>query len=158
MEDAIREEIEKRNLNIFHLIIASLLAKLYDMGILNRGVLNILAPAIAERIAIYLKHRYPELPKDPKEIIELTIREIDAFGKYEIREEEGKIFLIIDSSSCKYCPRGVGKAALKGVLCPFPYMFQRVLEILTGKKIEIVTKEGIVKRNNFCIAAFEIKE
>jgi len=110
-------EIDRRNLKACHILFAAMLGDLAERGFLNQGVLNILIPKIADKLAIYIKHKYGEvessnLESSVKNIIERIINELDAFIDYKIHVKDSKITLILDGTTCKFCPRGVGGAQL----------------------------------------------
>ncbi|WP_456397546.1 hypothetical protein [Desulfurobacterium sp.] len=51
-------------------------------------------------------------------------------------------FLKVASSSCRFCPEGVGEVELDGTLCPFPKVFEQFLELSCRNSIVLV-REGI---------------
>ena len=49
-------------------------------------------------------------------------------------EEEGEQFVVkIKTSQCRFCPKGVGEAELKGTLCPFPGLIEEFLHSMIGR-------------------------
>lgn len=156
-------EIDRRDLKACHVLLASMLGELANKGFLNQGVLNTLIPKIADKLAIYIKHKYREMETDDlnsliKNTIEKIINELDAFINYKIYVENYKVTLIIDGSTCKFCPKGVGGAQLPGILCLFPQLFKEILTRIIDVEIGYMIPEKIIKKGQYCITQFKIQK
>lgn len=152
-------KIDERKLNACHVFMATMLGKLAEKGFLNQGALNILMPEIAKKLSIYLKHKYGEFKSDNpeeliKEIIEKLIIELDPFIDYKIEINDSKITIAINSSTCKFCPKGVGEAEIPGILCSFPQLFKEIISNIMGKTLNFSFPNRLVKKSGYCIIQF----
>ncbi len=156
-------EINKRNLKACHVLCASMLGDLAERGFLNQGVLNIMIPKVADKLIIFLKQKYGEDSTSDintliKNTVDRIISELDAFISYKMDINGSKVTLIIDGSTCKFCPKGVGGAQLPGILCLFPQLFREVLSKVTKRNFRYALPDKLVKKAHYCIMQFEITE
>ncbi len=63
---------------------------------------------------------------------------------------------MIDGTTCKFCPGGVGGVVLSGTLCIFPLLFKEILSKLTGKELKFTLPSKLIKKMGYCITQFEI--
>jgi len=156
------DKIISRKLNSSHVFIATFLGALAEGGFLNKGVLNIVIPKVAEKIVTYLKFKHGSLSSyttSIEEQIKLVLRilkeELDPFINYLISVRENKITIAIETNTCKFCPKGVGEADLPGILCVFPQLIKGVLKGLIGGEYEI--NVPLVKKSGYCVFQIEKK-
>lgn len=150
------EKIVERNLKASHVFIATFIGKMAEGGFLNKGVLNLVIPSVAEKLAEYLKFRYETLNNSDvsveekiKKTLEILKGELDPFAKYVVSINGNKINIAIESSKCKFCPKGVGGAEIPGILCMFPMLIKGILEGVTGEKFEV--NIPVIKKEGYCI-------
>jgi len=156
----LRSKIEERQLNIYHVFIATMLGELAVRGFINQGVVRMVISSIGEKILEYLKIKNPRLfnisadQEGIREVIEETIKALDSFEQYKVEICDQFITIAINAPACKFCPRGVGGIELPGTLCIFPGLFTAVLTKALNKTFYSVTP--LIKKEEWCI--FKIKQ
>ncbi|WP_297447074.1 hypothetical protein [Desulfurobacterium sp.] len=155
-----KKKVQERDLNAENVFVASLLAGLNEFGVLNQGIINLTGARIGEFLFQYAVTKGfkidPDLPTEDqvKEAVNF-LNEHLRIGQLSIEFSVDGFFLRIVSSTCRFCPKGVGGAELEGTLCPFPKLIERFLERACCSKV-VVVPEGIdkkilVKKEGFCI-------
>ncbi|WP_457568353.1 hypothetical protein [Desulfurobacterium sp.] len=89
-----------------------------------------------------------------KKAVEFLNHQLE-IGNVDVDFAGDDFYLKIASSSCRFCPKGVGEAELEGTLCPFPTTIERFLEKACCNGIVVVPEDidmkVLVKQNGFCI-------
>lgn len=157
---ALYDKIESRNLQPYHIFMASFLAGLNEMGMLNQASVNVASRRAGRYLAEYAKAKH-DLPStsgdakaDAKSFVDYLNRVVGLGTEVDVTEEEGGLRMRIVSSSCSFCPKGVGEAELQGTLCPYPGLIEEfVNNLLTGDvTLRLVTKDRrpMVKKEDGC--------
>lgn len=173
--------IDERQLSQWHLMVASLLGSLASQeGMFNQAFLNrILKHSMDEFIIPYFQTlpKYQDSITESQQASSLTgkLRPVVEFidevfnlaGQVEISENDsGLPVLRIGSSSCRFCPVGVGNASITPgkTFCPFPTMIEETANVML-KTVQIKTllerdgtKTRILKKHDgSCYITYEIK-
>jgi len=163
----IRKTVLERDLNPYHSFLASFFAGLAEMGMLNQGSMNIVSKRAAEYLYAYLeaKEILPDLgeyqgrPESERigAVIEFLNSILSLMGGYHLEEVgQDRLILMIASSRCRICPKGVGGAAIQGSFCPIPSFIESLVNrIIREETLDLVT-QGIEKEGPTCKAYFDI--
>ena len=153
---SLEDKIVERNLKASHVFIATFIGKMAEGGFLNKGVLNIVIPPVAEKLAEYLKFKHSLLNSSNvpvedkiKRTLEILKEELDPFAKYVVSINGNKVNIAIESNKCKFCPKGVGGAEIPGILCMFPMLIKGILEGIIGE--HFVVNIPVIKKEGYCI-------
>ena len=166
----LKELAEKRRLKILHIIMASFLAQLAEMGYLNQGSTNIIGTAVGKRVGKFLKDSNVSFDNgDELKVLREVVETIDLTEEITFEKNtSNKILVKLKSSMCKYCPKGVGGAEIPGTVCSVPYFLRSVLETILEKKYIVVpwevkehsfvVKKPLKKEEGHCIFVLQSKE
>ncbi|OMH40856.1 hypothetical protein [Desulfurobacterium indicum] len=156
----LEEKIKEQDLKAENVFVASLLAGLNEFGILNQGIINLTGGRIGDFLFQFAKVKgfaispFLSLEEQVKKAI-VFLNERLRIGKVFVEFAGEDFFIKVYSSSCRFCPKGVGEAELEGTLCPFPKIFERFLELSCRNGIVVVPEDidmkTLVKREGFCV-------
>jgi len=163
----LREEIKKRDLNIFHVFIASLLGQLAERGTLNIGFLNMILRSIGEKIAEYLTvvigpfSKMGDIKENIKKSIEEIVSYLDPFKEYSLGFVQNGLIIQINADTCKFCPKRVGGAELPRSLCPFPVLIGEIISNRIKLKLEPIipgVRRRKINEKTYCVFGYRIGE
>ena len=158
----LKSTIKDRDLNAYDVLIATLLAEFWNYGFINQGTLNIITKKIADSLLEYFTIKHGEFESKAgfnleliQKTLDLFINELNPYPMPEIVEiEENKKYEIrIESSKCRFCPKGVGKAEIPGTLCMFPGLIRNLIQDRTEK--EKIISSNVSKKENKCVFLVE---
>ena len=149
--------VKERNLSLLHVIMASFMGQLADLGLLNQGSANLIGLGVGQRLGRYFKEVGILLPEKDVEAVKriLELADVAEFLLVEKLSDES-LLVGIKSDKCKYCPKGIGGAEISGTVCPIPYLIVSTLTSYTGKKYSVALwKKGkgstvIKKEEGYC--------
>jgi len=155
-----KEEIEKRGLTPQDVLIASLLAGLREMGVLNQAVVLL----AMERAGKYL-FRYAKVVnlvkggESVEEAFEALKKVFPPSLEMNISEENGRYVVEVKTELCKICPRAIGELELPGSLCPTVGIIKGFLEETCGVKLSPVIRNGtlVEKSEEKCKFIYEVE-
>ena len=174
----IKDLIQERQLSQWHLMVASLLGSLASQqGMFNQAFLNRLLAHSMDNFVVPYFQSMPEYESAIQAIpaegrlqhkLEPIVGFIDSVftlaGSIEVVDmDEGVAGIKVRSSSCRFCPIGVGRAKLTegSTFCPFPKMIEKTANaMLTAGSVVAVTKrEGtrthvLEKKDGSCYISF----
>ena len=146
----IRNTIEQRELNQWHLMIASLLGSLAQYsGMFNQALLNqMLTRSMRQFVVPYFESLLEVskarqraaaalIPEDQLRAVIWFLDQAFPLAK-DIQivpgDEPTKAKVVVTSGGCRFCPIGVGKAQLAPTktFCPFPTMILETAKFLLG--------------------------
>ena len=164
----IKATVINRDLNPYHLILASFIAGMAELGLVNQGSLNIVSKRAADYLYEYLdaKEILPEkdaVPGDTTtEVVNNLILYINKIlslmGEYDLQEVEGdRAVLLVAGDKCRICPKGVGGAEVKGTLCPIPSFLEGLVNKIAGEELITLVTSGIEKEGQTCKAFYQVK-
>jgi predicted hydrocarbon binding protein len=161
------ESIKKRGLEPENVFISSFFAGLNELGILNQAVVYLAGHRVGRYLATYCQEKGNlDTISDGDEVeqcsralarlnadLTITIDPADVSA-----EREGDSIVIkINNLQCRFCPKGVGEAALTGTLCPFPGLLEDFLCVIVGRKFKLEKAENtkpLVKDGDWCQIRF----
>jgi hypothetical protein len=146
----INQIVEDRNLNQWHLLIASLLGSLGQKGN-NQGSLNLLmARSMDDFIIPFFQGQRDvddiktqvaatnDLSSQMNIVVEYVNQVFSLAGSMTIEpcDNKDEAVVAVESSSCRYCPIGVGKAKIdpEATFCPIPTMIEKSINFFRGDK------------------------
>ena len=140
-----KAKIEARNLEPQHVFLASFLAGLNEMGMLNQASVNVASRRAGQYLADYAKAigTVPAAGSTKVESAKLFVEHLDTIMKLGTQlqtvEENGLVVVKVLSKGCRFCPKGVGEAALEGTLCPYPALIKEFVNQLLpeGQKLKL---------------------
>ncbi len=162
----IEEKARERQLKATNIFIASFIAGLNEMGLLNQA--NVLwasrraGRSLSEcaRLRGLMNQAPADVYEKAKFFLEKLVEMLDLAVRKEIKLEGDILSIKIYKNTCKFCPKGVGGAQLEGTLCPYPGMMHEYLKkLLEGQAtVEMVTHERapMVQDDEGCHIAFKI--
>nr|MDO8046060.1 hypothetical protein [Candidatus Baldrarchaeota archaeon] len=149
--------VKERNLTLLHVIMASFMGQLADLGLLNQGSANLIGLGVGQRLGRYFKEVGILLPENDVEAVKRILELADVAESLSVEKLSDENLLVgIKSDKCKYCPKGIGGAEISGTVCPIPYLIVSTLTSYTGKKYSIALwkkdKSSIVikKEEGYC--------
>lgn len=134
------EEVHRRGVTPLHAFIAFLLAALREFGVINYGVVQEVTRKVGEKMAAVYGRT-----DDSHESIR-RIAELLEVGEFEVQSNGSKTVFRLKSSTCRFCPKGVGGLELPGKLCPFVGL----LAGFSGTKSTEARREG-----SYCVIEYE---
>jgi hypothetical protein len=168
-----QENVNKRGLNAESIFFASFIAGLNSFGILNQAVINIASRRSGKYLAqlaeltdfsesdllngtkLSIENKFETSLKVLKKVLPIS-------KDIEMKMDNEDIVIGIRNSTCKFCPKGVGEAELKGTLCPFPSLLESFNnEIWKSEDVQLIKERAIpimVKEDDWCIFKFRIKK
>ena len=177
----IRNTIEQRELNQWHLMIASLLGSLAQYsGMFNQALLNqMLTRSMRQFVVPYFENlpiastarqraAAALAPEDELRVVVWFLDQAFPLAKQiEVvpGDEPTKAKVIVTGGGCRFCPIGVGKAQLAPTktFCPFPTMILETAKFLLGDdKIALhLTRErarvhALIKSEGKCYIEYEL--
>ena len=177
----IRNTIEQRDLNQWHLMIASLLGSLAQLGgMFNQALLNQMLtrsmrqfvvpffegiPAVP--VARYRAAAAPTTEEKLRAVLGFLNQEFPLANEYQVvpGDEPGRAKMVVTGSGCRFCPIGVGKAKLNPAMtfCPFPTMVLETARFLLGDDMaklclvrERARVRALTKSEGRCYIEFEL--
>jgi hypothetical protein len=159
------EKMDERKLQPHHVFLASFLAGLNEMGMLNQASVNVAARRAGRYLAEFARARgdVPEPGPSPSETARRLIEHLnglmDLSTMLEISSEAGIASCRIVSRGCKFCPKGVGEAELEGTLCPYPGLIEEFVNQLIGEnqrmRLVMTNRRPMVKAAEGCLVQLE---
>ncbi|MBN2529619.1 MAG: hypothetical protein JXR76_24735 [Deltaproteobacteria bacterium] len=174
--------VKDRDLNQFHLLIASLLGSLGQTGS-TQGALNLLMARSMDDFLIpffegqdtigALKNQVAAAPSlsAQMEIIVKYVNEIFSLAgqmTVEPGSDASEATVVIKSSGCRYCPIGVGRAKIDGsnTYCPIPTMVEKSASYFRSPKPPVklqlfrekATTRVLQKRDGHCYISYRDEE
>ena len=158
-----QENVEIRGLDAVSIFFASFLAGLNTYGILNQAVVNKAAERAGEHLARFALLDGP--PQDTENKLQAAVDKLRGL----LRVSKGMQSFTsgnsgavsIQATTCRFCPKGVGEAELKGTLCPFPALVKSFYNVYWGTgtlEIHKNPSEPMLKREgDHCIFEYDIK-
>jgi len=167
-----QENVIKRELDTESIFFASFLAGLNLYGILNQAIVN----KASERAGVHLAKfagldevngygtddvsKLSALEKFEKSVEVLKKMLFISKNIEVIHRGEGTV-IAIEAGTCRFCPKGVGEAELKGTLCPFPALMKSFSNEYWGTDIVELYKERakpiLVKEGDRCVFEYRKK-
>ncbi len=163
------ESIEKRGLEPENVFISSYFAGLHELGILNQAVVYLAGRRVGEYLATYCQEKgnlkaKQILDGDEAEQCRRAVEHLNADLTITlapdgvcVEKEDDRILVKIKSPHCRFCPKGVGEAALTGTLCPFPGILEVFLATILGREFKLQREESnksLVKDGDWCKIRF----
>ena len=161
------EKVKSRNLKAVNVFIASFIAGLNEFGVLNQAIVDFSAERAGKYLVSYMKVVDESVKGNcsAEERVEKVLNRLNEeleIGKLNVEREEGIVKVQILSSSCRFCPKGIGEAELEGTLCPFPKLFESFVDNLCDLKIQLVYQGlercPLVKEGDFCSIVYSVSE
>ncbi len=162
MEDpkGLLDQIEKRELNPYHVFMASFLAGLHSMGMLNQATVTVAARGAGRKMALYLQAK-GDLPPLRGTLMEKAATLIEHLQKVmplgmqvQVEVKGDEVEVKVEGATCKFCPKGVGGAELEGTLCPYPALLASFADALLcsegGIKVKPQGRRPLVKEAGVC--------
>jgi hypothetical protein len=159
---ALSDKIEERALRPHHIMVASMLAGLNEMGMLNQASVNVASRRAGRYLSDYAKARESldslaaGLSRTEKvhRLVRLLDELLELGTQVEVVEADTGFDVGILSAGCKFCPKGVGEAELKGALCPYPGMIEEFINAFLSpeEKIKLVSidRRQLRKKGDNC--------
>jgi len=130
-EEELKKIAQERRLTPCHAFFASFLASLSEAGVLNQAIVNFMAKHAASIIRGYLKalnllkvEGESAVEKFKSLVVQLN-KALEIGDKVGFKVEDARtVYIGVGGSSCRYCPRGVGRAEIPGTACPFPRLIE----------------------------------
>jgi hypothetical protein len=146
---ALGDKIRERELRPQHILVASILAGLNEMGMINQASVNVASRRAGRYLADYTKATgrsglAAEIVTRAEKIRAL-VEKLDELLELGTRVRLGAttqgIEIAIISMGCKFCPKGVGEAELKGALCPYPGLVEEYVNgfLEAGEKVKLLS-------------------
>ena len=161
---SLAEKIAGRELEPHHVFLASFLAGLNEMGILNQASVNVAARRAGRYLAEYARVR-GGLPEPGSTAVESAGRLARYLGdllglatEFEAGTEDGVAYCSVLSGGCRFCPKGVGEAELEGTICPYPGLIEEfVNQLLPGDQriaLRMQDRRPLAKVEGHCLMQF----
>jgi hypothetical protein len=159
-----KENIEERSLNANDVFVASFFAGLNEFGILNQAVMNIASRRAGKYLAMFEEVKNPmeiDGSKPVKEQCEQILTSLNSVLSVStditVEKEYDNIVVKIKNSKCKFCPKGVGEAELKGTICPFPGLIEEFINHFCSRKVKIMRVDNAIlkKEGDWCVMKYE---
>ncbi|SMP06637.1 hypothetical protein SAMN06265339_0394 [Desulfurobacterium pacificum] len=159
------EKVKSRNLRAENVFIASFIAGLNEFGVLNQAIVDFSAERAGKYLVNYLKAVDSGVEGDcsVEERVEKVLNRLNeelGIGKLSVEGSDGKVKVKILSSSCRFCPKGIGEAELEGTLCPFPKLFESFINSLCDLDFKLeyqgLERCPLVKEGDFCIINYTV--
>ncbi|ABU82331.1 hypothetical protein [Ignicoccus hospitalis] len=155
--------IKERDVPLSSLTLASMLASLNELGLLNQGTVGVLSKYFTPRIlAYFVAHGLVDPKKGIEENLKVMFSEYGySEDEYEVEANENSLKISVVTKRCKICPKGVGGAELEGAACPLPYMVAAALTLMDGRewRPKLVSNGGrmkaVVKEDERCVTVIE---
>ena len=170
MQEHMKKNIENRKIGPEQVYSASLIAGMSSFGILNQAVVSSAAEQMGNDLAEYCIVSQPDIVKslqsenetDINSILKKTLDILQSLLKIseeiKYKEESDGFTVLIRSNTCRYCPKGVGRAELSGTLCPFPSLIENFVNRLNNRKLIKVKKEKskplLTKEDDWCVIKY----
>ncbi len=162
-----KEKISARELELPHVLVASLLSGFSEVGALNQAVVNNMMRKLAERIRAWLElhEKNPGLtPEDGVagrvgKVFALLNEELRLVGDYRVEADGERAVLSIESGRCRICPVGVGEAEIRGTACPFPALVRNLVNLYApdARRVQTAVQNRgmLVKQGGRCWIRYE---
>lgn len=157
----LRDKIEKRELLPYHIFMASFLAGLNEMGMLNQASVNVASRRAGKYLAEYIRAKGVFQPESTSRFDKARqlINHLDSLlqlgTKLLVEAGPDGTECAVISMGCKFCPKGVGEAELKGTLCPYPGLIEQFVNELIAPlppmKLKMTNRRQLVKSADRCI-------
>ncbi len=142
-------KIDARELEPQHILLASFLAGLNEMGMLNQASVNIAARRAGRYMADFVKARgdLPEPGATKEQSAQRYVAHLDKImkmgTKIDVEHRLDDVVVKVMSAGCRFCPKGVGEAELQGTLCPYPALIEEFVNQLLpeGQKFKLSMKD-----------------
>lgn len=173
VEKAFQENVEKRGLTAESVFFASFIAGLNSFGILNQAIVNLASHRSGKHLAHLAEltnisdtdrsmgEKWSAQKKFEK-ALEILKRVLPISEDIESKEENEEILISIRNSTCKFCPKGVGEAELKGTICPFPALLESFSnELWESEDIQLIkerAKPVMKKEGDWCVFRYRAKK
>ncbi len=160
------EKLEKTDLDVNSVFIASFMAGLNEFGVLNQAVVDFATRRTGKYLAKCMDKRKPIEIDDNKPVEERCKKVIEILNGIlkisdivEVEKAGNDVVVKIKTSGCRFCPKSVGEAELEGTICPFPGLIEEFVRHFCKKDVRIKRIDGKVlnKEDDWCKIAYEIK-
>ena len=164
--EGFKRAIEERRLGPWHVFMASFLAGLHSMGLLNQAVVTVAARRAGAQVALYVrvKEELPplegDLPQRVKALLEYLQQLMPMAEGIHVEVAGRRAEVLINRQRCKFCPKGVGEAELEGTLCPYPALLEAFLNaLLEGAevKLQLAGRYPLAKEGDDCKIVLELQ-
>jgi hypothetical protein len=155
--------IQERDVDIHHLLTASLLGSAAELGLLNQVTVTLIVRSTGKHVAEFLKLKTEEADcegKDALQCVKMIMDALDVAKEYEVTNGDGGINVAVPTNLCKYCPKGVAGAEFLGTACPLPGLIESVTKELVSPEwslVQLEDKKHFIKENEFCRFAYSKK-
>jgi hypothetical protein len=170
MIEDMKRNIEARNLGPEQIFSASMIAGINSFGILNQAVMSSAARQMGKDLAEYYIASNPTAAGNMagangmdtigtcRKTIDILQSMLRITEEIKCQKEGDAIFLRMRASKCRYCPKGVGRAELKGTLCPFPTLIQEFINTLDDRTVITVLKAEAApllnREDDWCVVKY----
>ena len=162
---SLKEKIDVRQLEPGHVFLASFLAGLNQIGMLNQASVNIAARRAGSYLAEYVKAvsrgnvLHDTLEENPAAALNRLDEMLGLATEMKVFTDGNITTCKITSSTCKFCPKGVGEAELEGTICPYPGLFEEYLNGVLPEgetlKLVVTNRKSLIKQDQSCIIEFK---
>ena len=151
--------IQERDIDIHHLLTASLLGSAAELGLLNQVTVTLIVRSTGKHVAEFLRAKNGEDYRkgDPVESVKKIMSALDVAKEYEVTNGADGISVAVPTNLCKYCPKGVAGAEFLGTACPLPGLIESVTKELVSPEwslVQLEDKKHFIKENEFCRFAY----
>jgi len=162
-----QENVTRRELDTESIFFASFLAGLNLYNILNQAMINKASDRAGAHLARFAKlsnpvKEKPDTTEEFQEAVDLLVKMLGISKDVKITYTDGEPSVSIETSTCRFCPKGVGEAELNGTLCPFPALIESFTNGLHDSTVVSLYKERgkptLTKKGNYCTFEYRIGE
>ncbi len=140
-----REHVLGRGVQPLHYFIARALAAFREEGFLKYAIVKGAMAKVGKSLAdVYGR------PDDPAQAVKFLNGLLGFAGRLEAQLDGNTLAVVVDSSTCRICPRVIGGAELTEPLCPIPGLLSGYL----GAKL---SGSGLRKDGWLCIVELEVQ-
>ena len=151
--------IKERDVDIHHLLTASILGSAAELGLLNQVTVTLIVRSAGKHVAEFLKLKTDAdcTGRDALDCVKMIMSSLDVAKEYEVSGGEDGINVSVPTNLCKFCPKGVAGAEFLGTACPLPGLIESILKKLVAKEWSLFHLEGkkhFVKEGDFCLFGY----
>lgn len=145
--EVVKKAVSERRPTPQHVFFAIFLASAAESGILTQGGVSLLARSAAPRLRDYMIAMGRELTggakgvEGVKRLVENLNETLMIADRVLVENSGDEVTVMIETGTCRYCPKGVGLAEVPGTLCPFPHLIRELA------RLEGIDAELVVERN-----------
>jgi hypothetical protein len=149
--------------NVYHVYIASMIARFRELGLLKFGVILRASEDTGRRVAQYFTALGVKLGsvEEALELLNLTLGFSDEVRARVV--DGGTLEVAFSKDTCKICPRNIGGLELPGPACPNVGFVKGFLEELglakLKEKFNVANGElPVEQRDGYCVIRYQILE